>query len=72
MDKEEVLKKISELWKMCELDPTEVLAIIGETMDCLQCPARKFCEDEIMGGSCRDALLKYLGYDEDPVEYTVF
>lgn len=72
MDKEKVLEKIGELWKQCELDPTEVLAIIEEAMDCTQCPARKFCENEEMGVGCRDALLKYLGYDEDPVEFTVF
>ena len=69
MDKEKVLEKIGELWKQCELDPTEVLAIIGETMDCNKCPAGKIC-DEI--DDCRRALLKYVGYEKDPVEATVF
>ena len=69
MDKEKVLKKIGELWKQCELDPTEVLSIIGEVMDCNKCPASKLCDDEV---SCRNALLKYLGYNKDPVDYTVF
>lgn len=69
MDNEEVVKKIGELWEQCELDPTEVLAIIEEVMDCNECPANKLCDS---GMSCRRALLKYLGYDEDPVEFTVF
>ena len=68
MDKEKVLEKIGELWKQCELDPTEVLTIIEEAMDCDECPAGKICEE--MDG-CRDALLKYLGYEKDPIFSTV-